>query len=254
MFESLQSHGLQHTRPPCLLPTPELTQIHVHQVDDAIQPSHPLLSPSPPNLNLSQHQGLFKWVIRFLSSGGQSTGVSASTSILPMNTQDWFPLGWAGWIPLQSKGLSRVFSNITVQKYQFFGTQPSLWSKSHICTWPLEKPQLCKVAQTQLLLCRILVTVGTLFFSIFYTSMRRETSRPSLLAHLPTHHSLFSTGGLSCLMAEFGRRHWTSSAPPPSWGTSLSAESKSSSLFSVSQKRPPTCPGWREKKRRPEGI
>ena len=76
---------------------------------------------------------LFTW-------GGQSTGVSASASVLPMNTQDWCPLGWTGWFSLQSKGLSRVFSNTTVQKHQFFNTQPSSQSKSHIHTWPLEKP------------------------------------------------------------------------------------------------------------------
>ena len=70
-------------------------------------------------------------------SGSQSTGVSASASVLPMNTQDWSPLGWTGWISLQSKGLSRVFSNTTVQKHQFFGTQPSSQSNSHIHTWPL---------------------------------------------------------------------------------------------------------------------
>ena len=77
---------------------------------------------------------------QLFASGGQSTGVSASTSVLPMNTQDWSPLGWTGWISLQSKGLSRVFSNTTVQKHPFFGTQPSSQSNSHIHTWPLEKP------------------------------------------------------------------------------------------------------------------
>ena len=75
-----------------------------------------------------------------LQSGGQSIGVSASTSVIPMNTQDWSPLGWTGWIFLQSKGLSRVFSNTTVQNYQFFGAQPSSQSNSHIHAWPLEKP------------------------------------------------------------------------------------------------------------------
>ena len=72
--------------------------------------------------------------------GGQSIGVSASASVLPMNTQDWSPLGWTGWISLQSKGLSRAFSNTTVQKHQFFGTQLSSQSNSHIHTGPLEKP------------------------------------------------------------------------------------------------------------------
>ena len=83
--------------------------------------------------------------VSFLSwlfaSGGQSIGVSALASVLPMNIQDWFPLGWTGWISLQSKGLSRVFSNTTIQKHQFFGTQLSLWSNSHIHTWLLEKPK-----------------------------------------------------------------------------------------------------------------
>ena len=94
---------------------PEPTQTHVHQVSDAIQPSHPLSSPSPPAPNPSHHQSfpmsqLFTW-------GGQSTGVSALASVLPMNIQDWFPLGWISWISLQSKGLSKVFSNTTVQKH-----------------------------------------------------------------------------------------------------------------------------------------
>ena len=102
----------------------ELAQNHVHRVSEAIQPSHPLSSPSPPAFNLSQHQGLFK--SQFFASGGQSIGVSASASVLPMNIQDWFPLRLIGWISLQSKGLSRVFSNTTVQKHQFFGAQLSL--------------------------------------------------------------------------------------------------------------------------------
>ena len=103
----------------------ESTQTHVHQVGDAIQPSYPLSFPSPPALSLSQHQGLFQWVSSSHQSGGQSIGVSALASVLPMNTQDWSPLGWTGWISLQSKGLSRVFSNTTVHKHQFFGTQLS---------------------------------------------------------------------------------------------------------------------------------
>ena len=91
-------------------PLPELTQTHVHQVGDVIQPSHPLSSTSPPVFNLSQHEGLFQWV-NFFASGGQSTGGSASVPVLPMNIQDWFPLGLTGWISLQSKRLSRVFFN-----------------------------------------------------------------------------------------------------------------------------------------------
>ena len=117
---------------------PEFTQTHVHWVGDAVQPSHPLLSPSP-TFNLSQHQGLFK-MSQISASGGQSFGVSASTSVLPMNTQDSSPLGWTGWISLQSKGLSIVFSNTTVQKHQFLSAQLSSQSNSHIHIWPLEKP------------------------------------------------------------------------------------------------------------------
>ena len=136
--DSLRPHELQHARLPCPLPSPEFTQTHVHRVGDAIQPSHPLSSPSPPAPNPSQHQSfpvsqLFAW-------GGQSTGVSVFASFLPKNTQDWSSLGWTGWISLQSKGLSRVLSNTTVQNHQFFGAQLSLQSNSRIHTWPLEKP------------------------------------------------------------------------------------------------------------------
>ena len=102
----------------------EFTQIHVHWLSDAIQTSHPLSSLSPA-FNLSQHQGLFQ-MSHFFASGGQSTGVSALASVLLMNTQDWFLLGWTGWISLQSKGLSRFFYNTTVQKHQFFSAQLSL--------------------------------------------------------------------------------------------------------------------------------
>ena len=92
---------------------------------------HPLFLQNPiPSGSFPMSQ-LFTW-------GGQRFGVSASTSVLPMNTQDWSPLGWTGWISLQSKGLSRVFSNTTVEKHQFFGTQLSLWSNSYIHTWLLE--------------------------------------------------------------------------------------------------------------------
>ena len=114
----------------------ELVQTHVHRDSDAIQQSHPLLPPSPPAFNLSQHQGLFL-MSQLFTSGGQSIG--ASVSVLPMNIQDWFPLGLTSLISFQSKGLSRVFSNTTVPKHQFLSTQPSLLSNSHIHTWLLEK-------------------------------------------------------------------------------------------------------------------
>ena len=117
---------------------PEFTQTHVHRVSDAIQPSHPLPSPSPLAPNSSQHQSFP--ISQLFASGGQSTGASALASFLPKKSQGWSPLGWTGWISLQSKGLSRVFSNTTVQKHQFFSTQLSSLSNSHIHTWPLEKP------------------------------------------------------------------------------------------------------------------
>ena len=96
-------------------------------------PSHLLSPPSPHTLNLSQHQHLFQGV-----DGGQSMGASAS--VLPMNIQDWFPLGLTGLLSLLSKGLSRVFSSTTIQKHKFFSAWPSLWSNFHIHTWLLEKP------------------------------------------------------------------------------------------------------------------
>ena len=112
-------------------------QPHVHWVSNAIQPSHLLLSPSPLALNLFQHLGLSKWV----SSSHQVA------KVLEFQLQHqsfqwiyWFPLGWTGWISLQSKGLSTVFSNTTVQKHQFFGTQLSSQSNSHSHTWLLVKP------------------------------------------------------------------------------------------------------------------
>ena len=103
----------------------EPTQTHVQQVGDAIQPSHPLSSPSLPASNASQHQSLFQWV----SSSHEVAKVlefQLLASFLPKNTQDWSPLGWTGWISLQSKGLSRVSSNSTIQKHQFFGARLSL--------------------------------------------------------------------------------------------------------------------------------
>ena len=116
----------------------EFTQTPVHQVGDAIQLSHPVVPfsscpqsfPASGSFPVSQ---LFAW-------GSQNIGVSASASVFPLNTQDWSPLGWTGCTSLQSKGLSRVFSNNTVQKHQFFSAQLSSQSNPHIHTWPLEKP------------------------------------------------------------------------------------------------------------------
>ena len=100
VYNSLRPHGLQHARPPYPSPTPGVYSNSCPLSRWSIQPSHLLSSPSPPAFNLSQHQGLFKWVSSV--SGGQSIGVSASTSVLPMNIQDWFSLGSTGWISLQS--------------------------------------------------------------------------------------------------------------------------------------------------------
>ena len=136
---SLRPHESQHTRPPCPSPTP---RVHSDSRPSS-QWCHPVISSSvvpffscPQSLPASKSfpmSQLFAW-------GGQSTGVSALASFLPKNTQDRSPSEWTGWISLQSKGLSRVFSNTTVQKHQFFGAQPSSQSNSHIHTWPLEKP------------------------------------------------------------------------------------------------------------------
>ena len=137
--DSLQPHESQHARPSCPSPTPG-----VHSDSRPLSRwCHPAISASvvpfsscPQSLPASESfpmSQLFAW-------GGQNIGVSASASVFPMNTQDWFPLEWTGWISLQSKGLSRVFSNTTVQKHQFFGAQLSSQSDSHIHTWPLEKP------------------------------------------------------------------------------------------------------------------
>ena len=128
---TLRPHGLQHARPPCPSPTP---RVHPNPYPLSWW-CHPTISSSivpfsycPQSFPAS---GSFQ-MSQFFTSGGQSIGVSASTSVFPMNIQDWFPLGWTGWIFLQSKGLSRVFCNTTVQKHQFFGAQPSLWSNYHI--------------------------------------------------------------------------------------------------------------------------
>ena len=139
MSDSLRPHELQHARPPCPSPTP---RVHPNSCP-LTQWCHPTISSSVvPFSSCSQFfpaSGSFQ-MSQLFASGGQSIGVLASTSVPPMNTQGWSPLGWTGWISLQSKGLSRVFSNTTVQKYQFFGAQLSSQSKSHIHTWPLEKP------------------------------------------------------------------------------------------------------------------
>ena len=138
---SLRLHGLQHVRLPCPSPIPRAYSNSC----PSSRWCHPTISfavvPFSPCLQSFPESGSFP-VSQSFTSGGQSVGALASASVLPVNIQDWFPLGLTGWISLQSKGLSRVFSNTTVQTHQFFGTQPSLWSNSHIHTWLLEKPSL----------------------------------------------------------------------------------------------------------------
>ena len=137
---SLWPHGLQHARPLCPSPTPgvysnscPLSRWCHPTISFSVVPfsSCPQSFPASGSFPMS----------RFFVSSGQSIGVSASASVLPMNIHDWFPLGLTGLISLQSKGFWRVFSSTTVRKHQFFSTQPSLWSNSHIHTWLLEKPQ-----------------------------------------------------------------------------------------------------------------
>ena len=136
---TLQPHESQHARPLCPSPTPGVypnsypSSWWCHPaISFSVVPfsSCPQSLPASGSFPMSQ---LFTW-------GSQSTGVSAWASVLPVNTQDWSSLGWTGWISLQSKGLSRVFSNTTVQKHQFFGAQLSPQSNSRIHTWLLEKP------------------------------------------------------------------------------------------------------------------
>ena len=139
LSNSLWSHEMQHTRPPCPSPTP---RVHSNSCPlgwwclPTISSSVIPFSPCPQSFPAL---GSFP-MSKFFPSGGQTIGVSPSTSVPPKKTQDWSPLEGTGWISLQSKGLSRDFSNTTVQKHQFVGVQLSLKSNSHIHTWPLEKP------------------------------------------------------------------------------------------------------------------
>ena len=133
MSDSLRPHEPQHTRPPCPSPTPG-----VYSDSCPLSPwCHPVISssviPFSSRLQSFPASGSSQ-MSQFFASGSQSIGISTSASVLPMNIQDWFPLGWTGWISLQSKGLSRVFSNTTVQKHQFFVTQLSLiFMSANIC-------------------------------------------------------------------------------------------------------------------------
>ena len=136
---SFQPHGLKHARLPCPSPTPG---VYLNSCPLS-RWCHPTISscviPFSSRLQSFSASGSFQ-VSQFFASGGQSIRVSASASVLPMNIQDWFPLGWTAWVSLQTKGHSGVFSNTAVQKHQFLGAQLSLESSSHIHTWLLEKP------------------------------------------------------------------------------------------------------------------
>ena len=138
MFNSLWLYGLQHARIPCLSPTPGACSNSCpssYWCHPTI--SSPVISFSP-CLQSFPISGSFQ-MSQFFTSGSQRIGITASASVLPVNIQDWSPLGWISWISLQFKGLSRVFSYTTVQKPQFFGAQLSLWSNSHIHTWLTRK-------------------------------------------------------------------------------------------------------------------
>ena len=130
MSDSLWPHGLKHAKPPCPSPYPGTCSNSC----PLSRWCHPTISSSVvfPSISILANESVLE--IRLC----KSIGASASASVLPINIQDWFPLGLTSWISLQSKGLLRVFSNTTVQKHQFFGAQPSLWSNSHIHTWVLE--------------------------------------------------------------------------------------------------------------------
>ena len=129
---------MKHARLPCPSPTP---RAYSNSCPSSCW-CHPTISSSVVLFSCLQSFPASRSFLmsQFFASGGQNIGIWASASVLPMNIQDWFPLGWTGWISLQSQGLSRVFSNTTVQKHQFFSTQHSLWSNSHIHSWLLEKP------------------------------------------------------------------------------------------------------------------
>ena len=138
LSDSLRPHGLQYVRLPCPSPTPRACSNSCSLRQWRHSTSSSSVVPFSSHLQSFPTSGSFPMNQSF-ASGGQSFGVSTSASVLPINIQDWFPLGLTGLI-LQSKGLTRVFSNTTVQKQQFFSVQLSLWTNSHIHTWLLEKP------------------------------------------------------------------------------------------------------------------
>ena len=166
-------------------PTPhnllEFGQVHVHCISDTIQPSHPLTSSSPA-LSLSQHQGFFPMSWLF-ASGNQNTGSSASAAVLPMSIQGWFPLMLTGLISLLSRGLSALFFSTTVQRHQFFGALPSLWSSSHNHTWPQEKTITLAV---QTFVDRVMSQLNNTLSRFIKSFLSRSNCLLSLCLHSPS--------------------------------------------------------------------
>ena len=174
MSDSLQPHGLQHARPLCPSPTPGV------YFNSCLLSwwCHPSISSSAALFSFCLQSfpasGSFPMSQLFVT-GGQSFGTSASAAPLPISIQDWFPLGWTGWISLQSKGLSRIFSNTKVRTHQFVRTQPSLWSNSHIHTWLLGKPELWLYGPLSLSLSTVQQTGNSLVSPLNWsTSMNSE--------------------------------------------------------------------------------
>ena len=168
MSDSFWPHGLQHARLPCPSLSPRVCSKSCLLVDYAMQPSHPLspiLLPSIfPSIRVFPNESAFciKW---------PKLWASALSSVLPMNIQAWFPLGLTGLISLESKGLSRVFSSTMIQRQQFFGTQPSLWSNSHIHTWLLEKTITLTI---QTFVGKVMSLLFNMLFSFVIVSLPRS--------------------------------------------------------------------------------
>ena len=173
MSNSLQPHGWQHTRLPHRSPTSEAC-LNSHpsswwchpNIWTSVVPFSSCLPSFPASGSFPRSQ--------FFASGSQSIGASASATVLPMNIQDWFPLGWTGWILLLSKELSRVFSNTTVWKHQLFCAQLSLWFNSHIHTWLLKKTQLCLYGCFLVMWC-LCFSICCLGFSLLFFPKKQES-------------------------------------------------------------------------------
>ena len=220
MSYSLQPHGLQHARPPCSSPAPGIYSNSC----PLSQWCHPTISPSvilfSSCLQSFPASGSFP-VSHLFPSGGQSIGVSASTSVLPVNTQDWFPLGWTGWISLQSKGLSRVFSNTTVQKHHFFGAQLFLWKQIYFHKKKKKKRslwiKLCASDGCELS-CQMITDLGPLYIPFSPQMWQRKPLLPSWPSFFLLNLQLRVNSCLRQLLATLGKCQSPQSSP----GTSTS--------------------------------